>query len=76
MARIEPFYLVIVDDDRHLFSVQGPMSDDTSWNNRVYQAQERGRPIRCYTPGRGQTRDQVVNGAKNMGLTETSETLA
>jgi len=75
MARVEPFYLVIVDDDRHLFSVEGPMSDDTGWINRIDKAQERGRPVRCYDAGRGQTRDQVVNGARNMGLTETSETL-
>ena len=75
MARVEPFYLVIVDDDRNLFSVHGPMFDDTGWNSRVCQAQERGRRVRCYTLGSGQTRDQVVNGAKDLGLTETSETL-
>lgn len=76
MARgIEPFFLVIVDDDRHLFSVEGPMSDDTGWINRVTEAQERGRRVRCYDAGRGQTRGQVAAEAKNMGFTETSEAL-
>jgi hypothetical protein len=75
MARIEPFHLVVVDDDRRLFSVVGPMTDDTDWNRRVCDAQDKGRQVRCYTPGRGRTREQVVAGAKTMGLTGTSEAL-
>jgi hypothetical protein len=39
--RIEPFLSVIVDHDQRAFSVVGPMSDDTDWNNRVCEAQAR-----------------------------------
>jgi hypothetical protein len=73
--RIEPFLLVIVDDDRHVFSVVGPMSDDTDWNKRVCDAQVRGRGVRCYTPGRSQTHEQVVRGAEQLGLRYTSDVI-
>lgn len=71
--RIEPFLLVIVDDDRRVFSVVGPMSDDTDWNKRVCDAQDRGRGVRCYTPGRSQTREQAISAAEQMGLKYTSD---
>jgi len=74
-GRIAPFLLVIVDDDRHLFSVVGQMTDDTSWNQRVCDAQDRGRGMRCHTPGRSQTRDEVINGAVQMGLKNTADVL-
>jgi hypothetical protein len=76
IRRIEPFLLVVVDDDRHVFSVAGPMTDDTAWNKCVSDAQDRGRRIRCYTPGRSETRDQVIRAAEEMGLTRTSDSLA
>jgi hypothetical protein len=66
--RIDPFFLVIVDDDRHVFSVVGPLTDDTNWNKRVCDAQDQGRGVRCYTPGPSQTREQVIQGAQQMGL--------
>jgi hypothetical protein len=37
-AHVEPFHLVVVDDDARVFSILGPMSDDTSWNKRVRAA--------------------------------------
>ena len=76
IRRIEPFLLVIVDDDRHVFSVAGPMTDDSAWNKRVSDAKYRGRRIRCYTPGRSETRDQVIRAAEEMGLTRTSDSLS
>jgi hypothetical protein len=76
IRRIEPFLLVIVDDDRYVLSVAGSMTDDTAWNKRVSDAQDRGRRIRCYTPGGSETRDQVISAAEQMGLTRTSDSLA
>jgi hypothetical protein len=46
-AKISPFYLVVIDDDRKLFNVIGPMVDDTSWTNRVARAQDEGLNVRC-----------------------------
>jgi hypothetical protein len=67
-ARIEPFLLVIVDDDQHAFSVVGPMSDDTDWNNRVCAAQDRRGGVRIYTADRSQTRQQIIDQLERSGL--------
>jgi hypothetical protein len=44
------------------------MSDDTDWNNRVCEAQAKGREVRCHTPGRSQTRQQIIDYFQNLGL--------
>jgi hypothetical protein len=43
----EPFYLVIADDDKGEFSVEGPMQDDFRWIDRVCRAQDKGRKVHC-----------------------------
>jgi hypothetical protein len=40
-----PFYLIVADHDRGFFSVEGPMTDNASWNQAVVRAQERGRRV-------------------------------
>jgi hypothetical protein len=60
------FYLVIIDEDIHAFSVVGPMTDDTKLTDAVCEAQERGRHVRCFTtsdPSSG------MNWGKERGLT-------
>lgn len=58
--RIDPFLLVVVDDDRKQFAVEGPMIDDAPWNHAVVLAQDAGRQVRCFTPAQG-TREQVAD---------------
>jgi hypothetical protein len=41
------FYLIVLDQDRNEFSVEGPMDDDAGWNSRVCKAQAAGRHVRC-----------------------------
>jgi hypothetical protein len=36
-----PFYLVIADDDRGHFCVEGPMTDDQPWQNAVHSTNAR-----------------------------------
>ena len=60
-ARVEPFYLAVVDNDAHVFSIVGPMSDDRSWNKRVCDAQEKGRSVRCYTADRSKPKQQFID---------------
>ncbi len=60
-ARVEPFHFVVVDDDAHLFSILGPMSDDTPWNKRVCDAQEKGRSVRCYTADRSKPKQKIID---------------
>jgi hypothetical protein len=50
-AKIAPFVLVVVDRDKGVFTVEGPMTDDTSWNAAVVKAQDAGRDINCHVPG-------------------------
>jgi hypothetical protein len=45
--QIEPFFLVIVDRNKRIFSVEGPMTDDTEWAKAVVAAQKTGREIHC-----------------------------
>ena len=46
---IEPFYLFLVDDDRKIFNVIGPISDDRAWLDRGAEVQKSGRNVRCFT---------------------------
>jgi hypothetical protein len=46
--RIDPFFLVLVDDERHLFSVIGPMTDDTNWTN-VFATRRTGAAMSAAT---------------------------
>lgn len=72
--KIDPFLLVIKDEDRGLFTIVGPMTDDTPWNHRVCQAQDKGRQVRCFTAGSNQTRDQVIADVQHqLGLKYTDE---
>ena len=43
------FVMVIADHDKKEFSVEGPMSDDTEWNEAVVKAQAAGRNVNCST---------------------------
>lgn len=54
------FLLVIKDDDAKVFSVEGPMLDDTPWIDRVVAAQKSGRSVRCETPLASLSRPEVV----------------
>lgn len=43
-----PFLLVIVDEDNRTFTVEGPMVDDTRWNEAVGDARTAGRNVLCF----------------------------
>ena len=59
--RIDPFFIVITDDERKVFNVLGPMTDDTYLTNKIAACQDAGRQVRCHTAGRGQSRDQIIS---------------
>lgn len=56
--QIEPFFLVIRDDDQKVAAVEGPMTDDRSLTDLVYEAQTAGRQVRC-SSGRSNPEDSV-----------------
>ena len=46
----DPFYMLVIDDDRNQFTVEGPMQDDAAWIKLVRGAQTSGREVRCFNP--------------------------
>jgi hypothetical protein len=46
---VDPFYLIVNDQDNGTFSVEGPMTDDRPWNHAIVVAQKSGRQVRCFT---------------------------
>jgi hypothetical protein len=49
--RTSPFFLVVADRDNGVFTVEGPMIDDTPWNKAVVRAQNNGRNVKCCNGG-------------------------
>ena len=46
-----PFFLVVIDEDRGVFSVEGPMTDDRPWQSAARKAREQRRRIVCGPTG-------------------------
>jgi len=42
-----PFFLIVADFDRRIFTVEGPMTDDGPWNSAAGRAREIGRLVQC-----------------------------
>jgi hypothetical protein len=64
------FWLLVTDSDNNVFSLPGPMSDDTDWANRVAAAQKRGRRVNWVTIAADADRAALVERAKTQGFTE------
>jgi hypothetical protein len=54
----EPFYLIISDHDRAVFSVEGPMTDDRLWQAAAREARHHHRHIQRGPAG--PDRDQLA----------------
>jgi len=57
-AQPQPFFLIIVDHDRGVFSVEGPMIDDRPWKDAAMSARNNERRIECGPTG--SDRDALV----------------
>src|SRR5262245_17854612 len=44
-------FLIVVDEDRKQFTVEGPLADDRPWNAAIAAAQQEGRKIKCCNLG-------------------------
>ncbi|MGO9774158.1 MAG: hypothetical protein ACLPSW_32295 [Roseiarcus sp.] len=49
--KIAPFFLIVADRDKRVFTVEGPMVDDTEWNEAVGRAKREGRQVTCCGAG-------------------------
>ncbi len=56
---IAPFFFVVADRDHGIFTVEGPMTDDTAWNSAVCAAQKEGRQITCCNGGSNRSRAET-----------------
>jgi len=43
------YYLFVVDSDNKVFSVEGPMTNDESWNDAVCNVQSAGRSVHFFS---------------------------
>jgi hypothetical protein len=47
----QPFFLIVFDEDRGVFSVEGPMIDDRPWQSAARRARDQQRRIACGPSG-------------------------
>jgi len=56
-----PFLIGICDEEKRVFNVVGPMTDDTQWIDRVSVAQSQGRRVSIQgTPSVPMTREEYI----------------
>jgi hypothetical protein len=58
----QPFFLIVADYDRGVFSVEGPMTDDRPWNDAARNARDHQRHVVCGPAGRIVTRSPPNTG--------------
>ncbi len=59
-----------MDDDRKEFSVEGPMTNDTTWNEAVCRAQEQRRHVRCSSSPIEQPKEYLKRTCLSRGYKE------
>jgi hypothetical protein len=47
----QPFYLIVADQDRGVFAVEGPMTDDRPWQSAAREVRGRQRKVICGPTG-------------------------
>ncbi|MGC8520060.1 MAG: hypothetical protein ACP5P4_16320 [Steroidobacteraceae bacterium] len=65
--RVEPFWLVLYDDDRKIFTVAGPMTDDTPWIDRISNTQAQRRQIGCSNLGARSDEQAIAEAQQFLG---------
>jgi sugar/nucleoside kinase (ribokinase family) len=46
-----PFYLIVIDHDRGVFAVEGPMTDDRPWHSAARFARDHEHRVTCGPSG-------------------------
>jgi len=73
---LRKFFVVVVDEDRGLFNVLGPMVDDTGITNGVYEAQQTGREVRCFSVEMPMTQEAIIQQyAAESGMAYVTESV-
>jgi hypothetical protein len=53
------FFLIVIDEDRKQFTVEGPLVDDQPWNSAIAAARDDGRKVRCCNIGSKSRADAI-----------------
>lgn len=54
------FFLVLVDEDRRIFNIVGPIADDDAWSAKIVELQNSGRKVRCFATGVERSVEQIA----------------
>lgn len=46
--KVKPFLLMLVDHDKKIFNIIGPVTSDTDWTFKIVELQETGRNVSCH----------------------------
>ena len=60
-TRTQSFLKFIVDDEKRVFNIVGPITDDTNWVKRIVELQKRGRRIRGFTSQSTESIDSLAD---------------
>lgn len=65
---LKNFLLCNKDHDRKLFSIEGPMDDDTPWIDLVIKGQKLGKQLQCETLRLDLSKEEAITSiAKSSG---------
>ena len=68
MSEAASFYLIIVDEDRKQFTVEGPLRDDSVWKSAIDKARNDGRNIKSCDIGSTTRSDAIAEWQRHYGL--------
>jgi hypothetical protein len=54
------FFLILADEDRKIFNIAGPITDDTAWNHKIVELQNSGRKVRCFSTSIDPSVEQIA----------------
>jgi len=67
------FYLALVDHDRRIFNLLGPVFDDDAWNDRIAELQRLGRNVNCSSAPFDRPAEEIIAAyASQTGYTHST----
>ncbi len=73
---MEKFYFFVVDEERKAFTIHGPITDETAWNQEIGHLRQAGKNIRGFcSPLTGPAEELAAEFSRVTGLTYTTEPL-
>ena len=61
------FFLIVIDEDRKQFTVEGPLTDDQPFKSAIEAAKHEGRTIRCCNIGSTSRADAIAEWKRHYG---------